>query len=29
LKLHCWVGRYECPIEQVPVPKESNCMEDC
>jgi hypothetical protein len=23
LKLHCWVGRYECPIEQVPVHKES------
>lgn len=23
LKLHCWVGRYECPIEQVPVCKES------
>ena len=23
LKLHCWVGRYECPIEQVPVDKES------
>jgi len=23
LKLHSWVGRYECPIEQVPVHKES------
>ena len=23
LKLHCWVGRYACPIEQVPVHKES------
>jgi hypothetical protein len=23
LKLHCWVGRYECPIEQVPVHRES------
>jgi len=23
LKLHCWVGRYECPVEQVPVHKES------
>ncbi len=23
LKLHCWVGRYDCPIEQVPVCKES------
>ena len=23
LKLHCWVGNYECPIEQVPVCKES------
>ena len=23
LKLHCWVGRYECPIGQVPVHKES------
>ncbi len=23
LKLHCWVGKYECPIEQVPVCKES------
>jgi hypothetical protein len=23
LKLHCWVGKYECPIEQVPVDKES------
>jgi len=23
LKLHFWVGRYECPIEQVPVCKES------
>jgi hypothetical protein len=23
LKLHFWVGRYECPIEQVPVHKES------
>jgi hypothetical protein len=23
LKLHCWVGRYECPIEQVPVCEES------
>ena len=23
LKVHCWVGRYECPIEQVPVHKES------
>ena len=23
LKLHCWVGRYECPIEQVPVHKGS------
>ncbi len=23
LKLHYWVGRYECPIEQVPVHKES------
>jgi len=23
LKLHCWVGIYECPIEQVPVHKES------
>jgi len=19
LKLHCWVGNYECPMEQVPV----------
>ena len=23
LKLHCWVGKYECPIAQVPVHKES------
>jgi len=23
LKLHCWVGKYNCPIEQVPVHKES------
>ncbi len=23
LKVHCWVGRYECPIEQVPVHGES------
>jgi len=23
LKLHCWVGRYECPMEQVPVCKDS------
>ena len=23
LKVHSWVGRYECPIEQVPVHKES------
>src|SRR4030042_6296856 len=23
LNLHCWVGRYDCPIEQVPVCKES------
>ncbi len=23
LKLHCWVGKYGCPIEQVPVHKES------
>jgi hypothetical protein len=23
LKLHYWVGRYKCPIEQVPVHKES------
>lgn len=23
LKLHCWVGRYHCPIEQVPIGKES------
>jgi GAF domain-containing protein len=23
LKLHCWVGRYECPIGQVPVHEES------
>jgi len=23
LKLRCWVGRYECPIEQVPICKES------
>jgi GAF domain-containing protein len=23
LKLHCWVGSYECPIEQVPVHKKS------
>jgi len=23
LKLHCWVGKYECPIEQVPVCRES------
>jgi GAF domain-containing protein len=23
LKLHCWVGNYECPMEQVPVCKES------
>ena len=23
LKLHCWVGKYECPIEQVPICKES------
>jgi len=23
LKLHCWVGIYECPIEQVPVHRES------
>ena len=23
LKLHCWVGKYECPMEQVPICKES------
>jgi hypothetical protein len=23
LKLHCWVGKYDCPIEQVPIHKES------
>ena len=23
LKLHCWLGNYECPMEQVPVCKES------
>jgi len=23
LKLHCWVGKYECPMEQVPVCKDS------
>jgi len=23
LKLHCWVSRYECPVEQVPVHKGS------
>jgi len=23
LKLHCWAGKYECPMEQVPVCKES------
>ncbi len=23
LKLHCWVGKYECPMEQVPVCRES------
>jgi len=23
LKLHCWVGRYECPIETIPICKES------
>ncbi|MEM4721119.1 MAG: GAF domain-containing protein [Candidatus Methanomethylicaceae archaeon] len=23
LKLHCWVGRYDCPMEQVPIGKES------
>jgi len=23
LKLHCWVGKYECPMEQLPVCKES------
>jgi len=23
LKLHCWVGRYKCPIEQLPICKES------
>ena len=23
LKLHCWVGRYHCPMEQVPICKES------
>jgi signal transduction histidine kinase len=23
LKLHCWVGKYECPIEKVPICKES------
>jgi GAF domain-containing protein len=23
LNLHCWVGKYECPMEQVPVCKES------
>ena len=23
LKLRCWVGRYECPVEQVPVHKGS------
>jgi len=23
LKLHCWVGGYDCPIEQVPIGKES------
>ncbi len=31
LKLHCWVGRYYCPMEQVPICKESivwKVMED-
>ena len=23
LKLHCWVGKYECPIETIPICKES------
>lgn len=23
LKMHCWVGKYDCPMEQVPVCKES------
>ena len=23
LKIHCWVGKYDCPMEQVPVCKES------
>ena len=23
VKLHCWVGQYECPMEQVPIFKES------
>jgi hypothetical protein len=23
LKLHCWVGKYECPIEPIPICKES------
>jgi hypothetical protein len=23
LKLHCWLGNYECPMEQMPVCKES------
>ena len=23
LRLHCWVGKYECPMEQVPICKES------
>ena len=23
LKFHCWVGKYDCPIEQVPIHKES------
>jgi hypothetical protein len=27
LKLHSWVGRYECPIEQVPLHKESIAWE--
>lgn len=29
LKLHCWVGKYECPIEQVPVSQRKHCMEYC
>jgi len=23
LKLHCWVGKYECPMEKIPICKES------